>query len=268
MLAQANYERAGETLLSLVDAGPTSELAIAAVQGLGDFLNRDIAKFLLAPDRWRSYTPATREAVLSMLLSRPQHLSGLLEAIESGDLPAGTLDSTRRNQLMKHKDDAIRARAERLFKQMGTGDRMKIYEEFKLKSVSSNGREVFKRLCANCHRFEREGIAVGPDLFDIRNQPKESILLHIIVPEYEILPTFAAYVVETKDGRTLTGLLAGETPTSVTLRQALGIEDTVLRSNIASLAASAVSLMPQELEKGMSRQEMADLLAYLKGESD
>ena len=54
----------------------------------------------------------------------------------------------------------------------------------------------------------------------------------------------------------------------MTLRQALGIEDTVLRSNIASLAASAVSLMPQELEKGMSRQEMADLLAYLKGESD
>ena len=201
LLAQANYERAGETLLSLVDAGPTSELAIAAVQGLGDFLNRDIAKFLLAPDRWRSYTPATREAVLSMLLSRPQHLSGLLEAIESGDLPAGTLDSTRRNQLMKHKDDAIRARAERLFKQMGTGDRMKIYEEFKsvltLKSVSSNGREVFKRLCANCHRFEREGIAVGPDLFDIRNQPKESILLHIIVPEYEILPNFAGAELDT-----------------------------------------------------------------------
>src|SRR5438046_1392141 len=50
LLAQANYERAGETLLSLVDAGPTSELAIAAVQGLGEFLNRDIAKFLLAPD--------------------------------------------------------------------------------------------------------------------------------------------------------------------------------------------------------------------------
>jgi putative heme-binding domain-containing protein len=166
----------------------------------------------------------------------------------------------------------MRTRAEKLFKQTAPGERMKIYEESKsaltLKPVASNGREVFKRLCANCHRFEREGVAVGPDIFDIRNQPKESILLHIVVPEHEIAPNYTAYVIETKDGRTLTGLIVSDTATSVTLRQALALEETVLRSNIASMTASSVSLMPQELEKGMSRQELADLLAYLKGEGD
>ena len=81
---------------------------------------------------------------------------------------------------------------------------------------------MFLKSCANCHRLDREGTPVGPDLFGIRNQPKEAILLHILIPEYEITPGFGAYLVETTDGRILAGLLVGETPTQVTLRAALG----------------------------------------------
>ena len=105
-----------------------------------------------------------------------------------------------------------------------------------------------------------------PDLFGIRNQPKESILLHILVPDHEITQGFAAYTVATRDGRVLTGLVASETPTSLTLKQPLGKEDVILRSDIDELAASTQSLMPQGLEKNIPRQEFADLLAYLKGE--
>ena len=115
--------------------------------------------------------------------------------------------------------------------------------------------------------LDRDGFAVGPDLFGIRNQPKESILLHVLVPDHEITPGFGAYTVATKDGRVLTGLVASETPTSITLRQPLGKEDTILRGEIDELAASKQSLMPQGLEKNISRQEFADLLGYLKGEA-
>jgi mono/diheme cytochrome c family protein len=52
----------------------------------------------------------------------------------------------------------------------------------------------------------------------------------------------------------------------VTLRQALGKEETILRSDIDRIAASQLSLMPQELEKQLTRQDFADLLAYLKGQ--
>jgi putative heme-binding domain-containing protein len=135
-----------------------------------------------------------------------------------------------------------------------------------LNAKPENGREVFKRACASCHRLDREGFAVGPDLFDIRNQPKESILLHIIIPEQEIAANFTAYTCETRDGRTITGLLVADTPAGVTLRQAQGVEESVTRGNIVSLAASKVSFMPQELEKAMTKQELADLLAWLKGE--
>ncbi len=64
----------------------------------------------------------------------------------------------------------------------------------------------------------------------------------------------------------LTGLVSSETATSVTSQQAQGKEETVLRGDIEELAASKLSLMPQSLETQITRQEFADLLAYLKGE--
>ena len=86
------------------------------------------------------------------------------------------------------------------------------------------------------------------------------------MPEAEVAPAFAPYAVETKDGRTLAGLLVSETPTSLTLRMPLAQEETFLRSDVARIEALPGSLMPAGLEAAMTRQELADLLAYLKGE--
>ncbi|MEK7686493.1 MAG: PVC-type heme-binding CxxCH protein [Verrucomicrobiota bacterium] len=269
-LAHAEFNLAGSALLALLDPQQPAVLQSAAVRSLAQRPDAGIVPALLGRERWGSYTPPVRESVVAALLSQSRHLPGLLAAMEAGVIPPSALDSARRNQLMQHKDEAIRQRALALFKNLQAGDRMKVYEEYK--SVLArppspgNGRAVFKLHCATCHRLDREGVPVGPDLFGIRNQPKEAILLHILIPEYEIVPGFAGYVIETKDGRTLSALIASETATSLTLRQALGEEETLLRSNIASISATALSLMPQELEKNMSRQEMADLIAYLKGE--
>ena len=59
-----------------------------------------------------------------------------------------------------------------------------------------------------------------PDLSGIRNQPADAILLHVLVPRYEIAPGYQAYKVETRDGRTLFGRLESEAPNSLTLRDA------------------------------------------------
>ena len=79
------------------------------------------------------------------------------------------------------------------------------------------------------------------------------------------MPSFIA-AVATKDGRTLTGLVTSETPAGITLKQPLGKEDTILRTEIDEISSARQSLMPQGLEKTITRQEFADLLAYLKGE--
>jgi putative heme-binding domain-containing protein len=72
------------------------------------------------------------------------------------------------------------------------------------------------------------------------------------------------YLVTTKAGRILTGMIALETPTSLTLRRAEKAEDTILRSQIEEIQATTKSLMPEELEKLLSKQDLADLIAYLQ----
>jgi len=62
------------------------------------------------------------------------------------------------------------------------------------------------------------------------------------------------------------GIIANETTWAITLRG--GSEegdDTVLRKNIAAIRASSVSLMPDELEKNLGKQGLADVIAYLRG---
>ena len=81
-----------------------------------------------------------------------------------------------------------------MFAASAVGNRAGVYEDYKsvveLTGHAENGQKVFLKACANCHRLDREGTPVGPDLFGIRNQPKEAILLHILIPEFEITPGF------------------------------------------------------------------------------
>ena len=224
---------------------------------------------LLTADRWNAYTPGVRQMLVERLAARPEFAGLLLDAVELDAIPVNALTSSQRDQLRKSKNPELQARAQKLFAAPG-GNREAAFTQAKaalqLKPASANGRAVFEKSCASCHRLNQQGVAVGPDLFDIRNQPKESILYHIIIPEAEIAPNFVSYECELKDGRTLSGLLASESSGNITLRMAQGVEEVVSRVQIARLTASRLSLMPQELEKAMTPQELADLLAYLKGE--
>jgi putative heme-binding domain-containing protein len=73
------------------------------------------------------------------------------------------------------------------------------------------------------------------------------------------------YLVETKDGRSVTGIMQNETETSVTLRPPFGQASTLLRSNITRIQGLEQSMMPDGLEEGLSLQDMADLLQFILG---
>jgi putative heme-binding domain-containing protein len=270
LLGQADPEIAVPTLEKLLEPQQPSDLQITAVRALGQQSNPKVGQILVTRDRWSAYSPAVRDVVLTALMPDTNSLRVLLAAVEKGDVPALTINGDRRSQLMKHKDDSIREKATALFKNMVPGDRMKVYEETKsvlsVAGNAGNGHAVFQKNCTTCHVVSGEGHIVGPDLTGIRNQPKDVLLLHIVVPEYEINPIYTCYNLETKDGQSFTGLLAGETPSSITLRMAQGLEQQIPRVNIASMLTSRLSLMPQELEKTMTKQELADLLSFLKGE--
>ncbi len=269
LLAQADFSVSGSTMQSLIEPQQPAQIQAAAVRALGQMTDLAAGVSLVNKSRWASYSPPIREVALTSLMSQTNLVRVLLTAIEKGDVPPVSINEDRRKQLRQSKDAEISKRATAVFKDIKDNDRMKVYEEYKsvlaLKPDPKNGHAVFTRTCTGCHVYGNEGNAVGPDLTGIRNQPKEVLLLHIIVPEYEIMPIYTCYNVETRDGETLTGLLAAETPSSVTLRQALALQVTIRRANILKMTASNLSLMPDELEKTMSKQDLADLLDFLKG---
>ncbi|KAF0177288.1 MAG: membrane-bound dehydrogenase [Limisphaerales bacterium] len=270
LLAHSDAATAGAALQSLIAPQTPNELQAAAVRALSQLPGAKAGEWFVERERWRSYTPPVRDAVLTAMLSQPALQLVLLGAVEKGVVQPWAVPANRRNPLLKHRDVAVAARATKAFQPQGAADRMKVYEDHKavltLPANAKNGKAVFVKTCAACHQFAGEGARVGPELTGVRLQPAEAILLHILVPDAEIYPGFTAYEVETKDSRSLTGLLTSDTPTSVTLRAAQGIEETILRSNIAKLTSSSISLMPNELEKTMTRQELADLMAFLKGQ--
>ena len=105
---------------------------------------------------------------------------------------------------------------------------------------------------------------MGPDLSGIRNQPADALLLHILVPNYEVVPGYQAVTITTRDNRSITGRITTETDNSLSLSTMFGTDETILRSGIASLVASSLSLMPDGLEQTMTKNDLADLIAYLK----
>ena len=87
-----------------------------------------------------------------------------------------------------------------------------------------------------------------------------------LVPDGATFAAVPSYLAETKDGRTLSGILTSETANSITLQGPLAHEEKVSRQEIVRLQALPGSLMPSGLDAAMTTQELADLLAYLRGE--
>jgi len=126
------------------------------------------------------------------------------------------------------------------------------------------GHAVFLKACATCHRVLGEGVEVGPDLATVAGRSPDDLLLHILDPNREVAPNYVNYNVATTDGRTISGIIASESATALTLKRALGVTEVVPRGQIEAFASTGLSLMPEALEKGLTTQDLADLMAFVK----
>jgi putative heme-binding domain-containing protein len=218
---------------------------------------------------WAGYSPALKSQILNLLLSRPGGAARLLTAIEKNNIPAGQIDAARRQRLLSHREPAVRERAERLFAAAGNPDRQKVLTAYQdvLKQTGdiAHGRAVFAKSCSVCHRLDNVGHEVGPDLAQLQNKSPAYLLQEILDPNRNVDSRFVEYRAMTKAGRDYSGLLHAESATSVTLRAQDGREQVLLRGEIESLDSTGRSLMPDGLEKDLSRQDLADLLAYITG---
>lgn len=270
LLGYTSYDEAGDRLAALLTPRAPQELQLAAVHALGKIEDERVGQVLTAPDRWGAMTSAVRSAAMSAVLARPDRTRALLDQIEAGAIPAWNVDASGRAAMQNSRDEEISKRAKTVFADVKRTNRSEAFNNYKrVLDLAPNleaGKTVFANNCATCHQYNGVGHEVGPDLTGIASQPKESILLHVIDPNWLLVPGFENFAIETKEGDYLSGLIASETETTLTLKQPLGITTTIQRQDIESMTTASLSMMPEELERGMSDQDLCDLIGFLKGE--
>jgi len=127
------------------------------------------------------------------------------------------------------------------------------------------GRQVFAGpgACLSCHQINGEGGVIGPDLSNLVHRDYASVLKDIVEPSAAINPDRIAYQLELKDGTSLLGMILEDTRESVVVAEVAGNKRTIPKSEVRTMKASAVSLMPPDLLTALTPEQQKDLMTFL-----
>jgi putative heme-binding domain-containing protein len=223
-----------------------------------------------------TFSHEEKRAALSVLAGRPAYARALFAAIDAGKIPSTDLDASIARQLGLLKDPEIDAKIAKRWGVVQNTAEATLQEISKWKAAltpekigaanASRGRATFNRVCASCHTLYGEGAHIGPELTGSNRADLDYLLVNILDPNAIIGKDYQLTSIETKDGRTAAGIVQRQTPNAVTLvNQAETI--TLPRDSIKTVQQHEVSLMPPGLLQGMSPDEAADLVAYLRTQS-
>lgn len=130
------------------------------------------------------------------------------------------------------------------------------------------GHQVFnsqKAACSACHAMAYLGGNIGPDLSRIGKIRSERDLLESLVfPSVSFVRSYEPILILTKSGKQFNGLIRRETPDEITLATGAKEEARIARSEIDEIRPSSISIMPAGLDTQLTKQQIADLIVYLK----
>lgn len=245
---------------------PTEQLSVqlASLRTMSEIQDTSVCGYLLK--QWPNLTPELRDPAVRTFLHDDQRVAMLLQAIETGKVQAADVSWGRKVGLMVNSNETLRNRARTLFTKNNEEEINKTYQAaLEKKGDAINGKNVYQQQCALCHQVRGQmGVTLGPDLGTIHNWSKDAIMANILAPSQSISSGYELWDVELNNGESFQGIIASETPGAITLRNVGAAERTVRRQDIKSLTALEMSVMTAGLEKQISVDEMADLLAFLK----
>jgi putative heme-binding domain-containing protein len=135
------------------------------------------------------------------------------------------------------------------------------------------GRTLFgEAKCFACHRYDNEGGSAGPDLtsaagrFSVRD-----LLESIIEPSKVISDQYAAVIIATTDGKTVTGRIVNLFGDTISVNTDMLDPNKLVnvdRKRVETMEKSKVSMMPEGLLDTLNQDEVLDLLAYLLSRGD
>jgi putative membrane-bound dehydrogenase-like protein len=212
--------------------------------------------------------PHTASLTIQALADHVSWSSVLVDAMEAGKIPWGMIDPISMGKLERHSDTEIADRIKALKANRIPEDRkaliLRYRDTLNGEPDLTSGEQAFAKNCANCHHVGNQGIAVGPDISDLRTQTPEQILVSILDPNFAIDANYFRYSVLTLDGQVIEGLLEDSSDSSITLKMQESKQRIISRDQIESVHATGLSMMPEGFENQLSPEAMRDLIAYLK----
>ena len=185
------------------------------------------------------------------------------EKIDPGTLPAiqATLHGARWNDIRKKANELFPIAATKNNQPLPSMDQLN-----KRKGNTANGQIIFEQAgtCAKCHIVNGKGIEVGPDLSEIGNKlSKLALYESILFPSAGISHNYENWMIQKSDGRSITGVLLGETATEIQIKDEKGIQHIIKSDEIDARKRLQISLMPADLHKELTTEELVDLVKYL-----
>jgi putative membrane-bound dehydrogenase-like protein len=271
LLAMLDPANSHLILARLLEPREPLAVQVAAVRALAESESAAVSEMLIS--RLRGFEPSVRSEAIRTLLARAGWTKSLLEALSRRDvgsaLGAGLIEPADRQPLLKHRDVEIARYAQTLFGRDAASSRAQIIALYAqaagLKPDAAAGAKIFERECKSCHKIGERGVAIGPDLTGSPSSDPVALLSNILDPNASVSPKDVQYIAVDQNGRTYSGIIASETATSLTLRRGEGAQDTILRGQIEELTSTGLSLMPEGFEKRISKVEMVDLIAFIRG---
>lgn len=245
-------------------------LNIIALQGLTRFDDPAVGKLIASS--YTKFHNLEKPAVVEALVSRPSFAAKLLDLLEAGTIPRGSLSAAQVRQIRGFNRPDLTKRLIQVWGELRDSPKDKSDLIARLKTEltpstlasadKSRGRAVFAQTCTNCHRLFGTGGEIGPDLTGAGRKDLDYLLSNIVDPSAVVNKDFQMTVLNLADGRVLNGIITAETDKTLTVqtekeRLAIAKEDVEKRTQ------STQSLMPDALLQPLTPEQVRDLIAYL-----
>ncbi|MEC8929234.1 MAG: c-type cytochrome [Verrucomicrobiota bacterium] len=217
---------------------------------------------------------AGRRDALTTLASRVSFAKALMKAVTAKQVKANELPADTVRQLRALGQKEINAQLDKVWGVSRSTPEAKLAEIAKYKKLLStrisvpdnlsNGRALYQRTCAQCHKLYGEGGEIGPDITGSNRNNLDYLLQNIIDPNADIPNDYRTTIVRLKDKRVLVGVIRQSEGQSVTLATVTG-SVTVAKSDVEAIEPQNFSMMPEGLVLALKERELRDLVAYLRG---
>ncbi len=247
----------------------SADFRAGVLSALGRSDNPQIAEIVLTA--YPKLEPALQPKAVELLTQRPIWAKALLAAIGRNELPATVLNSTQVARLQNSRDEELVNLVKSKWGTVRTHrnpDREKVIAELReivrrTPGDPFRGEQVFKTLCAQCHKIYGDGHEVGPDLTANGRSSFDQLLSNVFDPNLVIGSVYQVYTVIDADGRSISGLLVEDSDQRIVLKLQGGKTETIPRDNVEEIIVSQLSMMPEDVEKQFKPQQIADLFAFL-----